>query len=147
MHEGSPRHSAINLHWMYSYLATLTDYACSHISKVMMLLPVLSHSMHAGLLAYGRDLSIADLVWPAHVVLKIHLLAQVHLGSTGLQHRCTPGCLLCSCCHRYNEAVTVIHLVPVICQQPRCRVKRYWTKNSVLYVGAAALSRHLDVNM
>ncbi len=49
-------------------------------------LPVLSHSMHASLLADGRDLSIADLVWSAHVILQVHLLAQIHLCSASLHY-------------------------------------------------------------
>ena len=45
---------------------------------------VLAHCMHASLLADCRDLSIADLVWPRHIILQVHLLAQVHAGSACL---------------------------------------------------------------
>ena len=41
--------------------------------------------MHASLLADGRDLSIADLVRPAHVILHVHFLAQIHFCSASLQ--------------------------------------------------------------
>ena len=40
--------------------------------------------MHASFLADGRNFSVADLVWPANVVLQIHLLTQIHLGGAGL---------------------------------------------------------------
>ena len=40
--------------------------------------------MHASFLANSRNLSIADLVWPADIILQIDLLAQIHLGSAGL---------------------------------------------------------------
>ncbi len=36
-------------------------------------------------LADGRDLGIADLVRPAHVILQVDLLRQVHLGRAGLR--------------------------------------------------------------
>lgn len=47
-------------------------------------IPVLPYSMHASFLADGGNLSIADLVWSANIILQIHLLAEVHLGSAGL---------------------------------------------------------------
>ena len=58
------------------------------ISVAIAVLPVLAHSMHASLLADGRDLSVADLVWSAHVILQVHLLAQIHLCSASLQYTC-----------------------------------------------------------
>lgn len=45
---------------------------------------ILAHCVHASLLADGRNLCIADLVWPRHIVLQIHLLAQVHAGCARL---------------------------------------------------------------
>jgi len=61
---------------------------CHIISVTIAVLPVLSHSMHASLLADGRDLGIADLVRPAHVILQVHLLAQIHFCSASLQGKC-----------------------------------------------------------
>ncbi len=58
------------------------------ISVAIAVLPVLPHSMHAGLLADGRDLSIADLVWSAHVILQVHLLAQIRFCGASLRYTC-----------------------------------------------------------
>ena len=55
---------------------------------------VFAHGVHAGLLADRSNLGIADLIGPRHIVLQVHLLAQVHAGGAGLHSPLQPAVML-----------------------------------------------------
>ena len=47
---------------------------------------ILSHRLHAGLLADAGDICSADLVRTAHVLLKVNVFRKVHLRGNGLEN-------------------------------------------------------------
>mmetsp|Transcript_4465 Transcript_4465/g.10380 ORF Transcript_4465/g.10380 Transcript_4465/m.10380 type:complete len:347 (-) Transcript_4465:220-1260(-) len=51
--------------------------------------PVPPHSLHPSLLADSSNIRRRDLLRPTHIILQIHLLAEVHLRSEGLEDQPT----------------------------------------------------------